>query len=454
MKKRSSLAAAASIGLAITALAAAPAATAGTPPTPVVVTSLGSAPTSLTWSGWDLGGDATGTQVTALDPQPDATYDDGSLHLATPASGDKAQVAYSLVENGEMTSLSSVTSMGYSTYVSSSATNPAAPAYQFSSYCSGGQSPSGFTTFVFEPVYNAAAQGAVTPGAWQHWDAFDSGNAVWWSTHTVTGTGGTITADTDYVSWSTILKDCPTAATYQLLITVGSGVPGADTHADGVELNGTTWDFAMPGKASFSFDNFPTTLVTGAAPSDFSGTLVNPANGPDYQQLRYDITVSGISGLRASQVTLEYQLDGTWQPVPLTDQQNGTITGYFGPQNGFPFPAGQSSTTPLRLAIAAGAPTGTAHVVTDLDYVGVDPWTITSVTSTIAVAAPAASTSASSTASAEPTNVTGSPTTSTAPLAATGTPAAPLTWLGLVLLAGGTGVLLFARRRFGRSRAH
>ena len=66
--------------------------------------------------------------------------------------------------------------------------------------------------------------------------------------------------------------------------------------------------------------------------------------------------VSGISGLHASQVTLEYQAGGAWQPVPLTDRQDGSITGYFGPPNGFPFPAGQSSTTPLRLAIAAGAP--------------------------------------------------------------------------------------------------
>ena len=48
-----------------------------------------------------------------------------------------------------------------------------------------GDAPGGFTTLVFEPVYNTD-QGTVLNGQWQEWDAF---SGKWWSTQPINGQG-------------------------------------------------------------------------------------------------------------------------------------------------------------------------------------------------------------------------------------------------------------------------
>ena len=49
-----------------------------------------------------------------------------------------------------------------------------------------GAAPGGFTTLVFEPVYNTVA-GHGRNGVWQTWDAYQGGQAIWWSSNPIPG---------------------------------------------------------------------------------------------------------------------------------------------------------------------------------------------------------------------------------------------------------------------------
>jgi hypothetical protein len=160
----------------------------------------------------------------------------GSLHLVTPDSASKAQLG-----NGDYsgTVLDDVDAMSYSTYRSSSSTGSAVqvPAYELAV-----DTPSGFTTLVFEPVYNTD-QGTIQDDAWQPWDAFNGGNAKWWSTHAIPG----VCAFNCFVKWSDIVAANPGSTLQAVLINQGSGNPGIDANADaltfGANGDATTWDF-------------------------------------------------------------------------------------------------------------------------------------------------------------------------------------------------------------------
>jgi hypothetical protein len=111
----------------------------------------------------------------------------------------------------------------------------------------------------------------------------------------------------------------------------------------------------------------PASLGTGAAPTGFTGRITNPT-GSDYPAVRVDFTLSGVAGLDAADVALEYETTtpGTFATIPLADGPGDSIRGSFGPSTGFPLPAGYDATTNFRVAIAAGAPSGTLAVATDL----------------------------------------------------------------------------------------
>ena len=104
---------------------------------------------------------------------------------------------------------------------------------------------SSYTTLVYEPVYQAAGAGAIQTDAWQYWDAFDSGNAVWWSTKDIPR-GLRFNC---FVSWDTILASNPDAKIVGLVgFNIGSGWTdefsgNADALTVGVSGNGTTYDF-------------------------------------------------------------------------------------------------------------------------------------------------------------------------------------------------------------------
>jgi hypothetical protein len=160
----------------------------------------------------------------------------GSLHTVTPDGTAKVNLS-NFDYNGTL--LSAVDQMEYSTY-RTAGTDQQAPSYQLS--VRGVANATGFTTLVFEPVYNTS-QGAVVNGSWQDWDALDGGNARWWSTRDIPGQ----CAFTCYRSWDDIVADNPGAYVEAVVINQGSGNPGLDANVDaltfGASGNATTWNF-------------------------------------------------------------------------------------------------------------------------------------------------------------------------------------------------------------------
>jgi hypothetical protein len=96
-----------------------------------------------------------------------------------------------------------------------------------------GAASGGFTTLVFEPVYNTA-QGAVVNGEWQDWDAFGDGR--WWSTNAINGQcAGAATACMR--TWSQIVANNPDAIiTGGFGFNQGSGNGGLNANVDALTI--------------------------------------------------------------------------------------------------------------------------------------------------------------------------------------------------------------------------
>ena len=101
---------------------------------------------------------------------------------------------------------------------------------------SNGAAAGGFTTLVFEPVYNTD-QGPVTDGAWQRWDAND--DAIWWSSNPIPSAPNRDT----FVSLDTIIASNPDAVVLTIAVNQGGGNPGLVTAVDAYSALGTTYDF-------------------------------------------------------------------------------------------------------------------------------------------------------------------------------------------------------------------
>jgi hypothetical protein len=116
----------------------------------------------------------------------------------------------------------------------------------------------------------------------------------------------------------------------------------------------------------------PTSVTVGAPAVTFDGTATNPVGGDPIAHARYDVTITGTSGITADQLQLQYNAGEGFQDVPLTGtaSSDNSITGYFGPLSGFAFPAGTPLTTPFKLSVTDGdAPGGTLHTSISLDEV-------------------------------------------------------------------------------------
>ncbi len=112
----------------------------------------------------------------------------------------------------------------------------------------------GFTTLVFEPIYNTN-QGPLVSGQWQTWNAYAGGNAIWWSSQPIPG----VCAFNCFVTWNTILASNPDATILGGFgVNQGSGNPGLDSAVDflkiGVAGDTITYNFE-PYKVATSKDD-------------------------------------------------------------------------------------------------------------------------------------------------------------------------------------------------------
>ena len=210
----------------VTALAAAAAVTAGiaSAASTVVVT-----PTNT--QGWSTADTRPGGSVNFV-VDSTAPAGNGALQLTTDAT-TAAKAQYMHAAN---TPLSQVTELSYYTKQNSASAPVGDPSYQLAVNLNG---TSGFTTLVYEPYWN----GTVVPGTWQQWDV-DQG--LFWSSKTVTCSGGTITAGAGgppLYTLSQIETTCPDAVVIGFGVNIGTYNPSYDVETDLVDFNGTTYDF-------------------------------------------------------------------------------------------------------------------------------------------------------------------------------------------------------------------
>lgn len=170
----------------------------------------------------------------------------GSLEMTTTDTNGPSQAKAQLFTYNYIgTPLNSVDAISYAAYRRSSSTNSPAQTISLNMEVDvNGEAAGGFTTLVFEPVYNPA-QGPMLLNTWQEWDAFADGTAVWWSTKDIPG----VCAFNCFVSWSNIMAANPDAKILGGFgFNVGSGWTGvysgaADGLTFGVSGTSVTYDF-------------------------------------------------------------------------------------------------------------------------------------------------------------------------------------------------------------------
>ena len=160
----------------------------------------------------------------------------GALQLKT----DLTTTAKAQYLHEANTPLADVTELSYYTKQITLPGLVADPSYQLITFLNGGSA--GFTTLVFEPYQNPA-QGLIVNNVWQDWDV-DAG--LFWSTRTVTCSGGTIVGTPGGPATYTLAQItaiCPNALVAGFGVNVGSNNPGYDVYTDLVNFNGTIYDF-------------------------------------------------------------------------------------------------------------------------------------------------------------------------------------------------------------------
>lgn len=219
------------------------------PPDPGLVTP---ASVGVTWMTSDTREGGAVDFVSGDDVAP--LLGEGCLELTTTdstgggSSAAKVQLfTYAYASEGAPdagTRLDEITRLGYWAFRDAGSTNPAAQTISLNIEVDFTGDGTSFTTLVFEPIYNLYQQPLVA-GVWQYWDAFDGGNAIWWSSKDIPG----VCAFSCFVTWDTILAANPDARILGGLgFNCGSGWAGDFRGlADGltVGVNGTdlTYDF-------------------------------------------------------------------------------------------------------------------------------------------------------------------------------------------------------------------
>ncbi len=286
--------------------------------------------------GWVSSNVASGASDYVTDST--APLGNGALEVRTTGSSDKAQLFRAAPAN---TTLNSVNDLSYWAYRSSSSTGSPA---QVTSINLGidfnGAEAGGFTTLVFEPIYQSATQGQLTDDIWQNWDA--GNDSIWWSSNPIPGAPNRDT----FVSLATIKTNNPDAIVSYYGFNQGSGNSGITSRVDGLTFQGTTFDFEQapaPAPGASQFIGSPkyvrvnnigditaqVRVPSGATEVRFTvdGVVIVDSNLADTSSDNDIYTVSGAAAgsqwyrLQKSLVagshtiTAEFFLGGTWNAV-------------------------------------------------------------------------------------------------------------------------------------------
>jgi hypothetical protein len=171
----------------------------------------------------------------------------GSFQMGTTLATDKGTL-FNYDHVG--TRLADITGLSYATYRDPASTAPPVqlPSMNIEVDYNGPAVAGGYTSLVFEPVYNPD-QGAIVSGAWQSWRGIPG---IWWSTRPINGCG----TPPCYQSWSDIVAANPDATILGGFgVNQGSGSGGliAATDALKIAANGSSW--------AYNFEPFRTPLT-------------------------------------------------------------------------------------------------------------------------------------------------------------------------------------------------
>jgi hypothetical protein len=152
----------------------------------------------------------------------------GSLQLQTVSGSDKVFL-FNFDHIG--TRLADINKMGYATYRAAGSADQL-PSINIQVDYNGPDVAGGFTTLVFEPVYNLSQQPVIN-NTWQTWDAYNGGQAIWWSTRAIPG----VCARDCFVTWDAIVASNPNATILGGYgINQGSGNPGLNANVDALSI--------------------------------------------------------------------------------------------------------------------------------------------------------------------------------------------------------------------------
>ncbi|RIK45525.1 MAG: hypothetical protein DCC58_06170 [Chloroflexi bacterium] len=195
---------------------------------------------------WITADTRSGGNVSFVAGPATAPLSDGSLQMTTTDANGASNAKAQLVTGAHVgTPLSAIDALSFWDYRASASTNPVAQRMGLNVAVDFVGNGASFTTLVFEPVYQPGGVSALLTDTWQYWDAFDGGDAIWWSTKDIPG----VCAFTCYVTWDTILANNPNAKISGAFgFNVGSGWTGqfsgnADALTVGVSGNSTVYDF-------------------------------------------------------------------------------------------------------------------------------------------------------------------------------------------------------------------
>lgn len=198
-------------------------------------------------NGWNSGSVSGGS--TSFVNDSTAPYGHGALEFTTSNSNNaRAQRTKSISPNLK---LSDLHSLSYSTKYISGPVH-AGVGIQITINNLSGVSSSKSTTLVYEPYWNGTVD---TNGSWQNWNTMLGGK--FWSTTTVGGfTNGA--GGPPFYTLSSVLSQNPDAKITSLKLNTGTYNPSWVVRADGVNFNGTVYDFEPILNPTVTGENFNT----------------------------------------------------------------------------------------------------------------------------------------------------------------------------------------------------
>ena len=304
----------------------------------------------------------------------------GSVQLTTVTGSEKVTL-FNYDHVGK--SLGAINEISYATN-RSVALNPAQVASMNLQIDFNGPASGGFSTLVFEPIYNPA-QGPIINGTWQNWDGK---SGIWWSTRPINSQPAGA-ALVDMRTWSQIVANNPAATILGAVgINQGSGNGGLTTAVDDFRFDVNIYNFEFQNNAVINTNTGRTYCTIQSAINDpltAPGNIINVGAGT----YNGNVTISKAITLRGANAGVSgcnsRGIESTILNGAFTIASNGvTIDGFEFTGTGARIASSGSLTTESNIAIvnnyihATNAQQAILHGFGTGGGIGTTNWTVSS----------------------------------------------------------------------------